>query len=57
MEEKAKKPSLFKQRIAAFKTSTNDKGFPQAVNILGPEPDNSLNTHFEDVTQSDKPKP
>jgi hypothetical protein len=34
MEEKVKKPSLFKQRIAAIKTNINGDGFPQAVNIL-----------------------
>jgi hypothetical protein len=34
MEDKGKKPSLFKQRISAVKTIINGDGFPQAVNIL-----------------------
>lgn len=45
MEDKTKKPSLFKQRIAAFKKNTNTVGFPQAVNILGPEPFKGVSCH------------
>jgi hypothetical protein len=51
MEEKAKKPSLFKQRIAGLKKNHDEKGFPQVVDLIGQQLSNPVEVSKEMTAQ------